>query len=799
MNGLLLDLRRACRLLLKSPGYAFVVILTLGLGIGANTTIYSAVYAYLLRPLPCEDPERLMFLGEEFLTAKSRMLASYPNFVDWREMNTTFTDMTAYRYSRFNITGTGEPERVRASQVTESFFSVLGVQPLAGRGFLPDEDKPGGERVVVLSFGLWQRRYGGRQDIVGDTILLNGAPYTVVGIMPATFQFPDRRSTLWVPLAADYNTWGRDHHDLYGIGRLAPGVSSDSAHAELKTIAAQLEQQYPTGNKGWSVRLEPLQEHMARFARTPVLVLMATVGFVLLIACANVANLLLARVTSRRKEIAIRTALGASRFRAVRQVLAESITLSLAGGVAGLGLSFAGVRAVVASMASYMLPVGGIQVDGTVVVFTILVSLFTGIVFGLAPALHATRTQVNETLKEGGRTSATGHGRIRRTLVVTEIALAVMLLVGAGLLMRSFVGLVDIDAGFETDNIITSRISLPNANYAEPGQRSNFIEQLRQNVSHLPGVTSAALVSDLPTGDGAHYRSFEIEGRPHPEPDRWPEAAYSAATPGYFETLGIPLLRGRPLAETDTDGSPPVVVINNTMATRFWPDENPVGKRIRLQRRPDEWRTVVGVAGDVHHVGLEEHLLPEMFIPHRQDPSAGTVLVFRTTTDPQTAATALRAAVREMDPNQPIADVRTLQQTLADTLAPNRVTTFLLAIFAAIALLLAVMGLYSVICYSVAERTRELGIRMALGAAPIDVLAMVVRQGFSLAVAGVAIGLAGAFGTTRLLSALLTGVSATDPLIFAAVPMLLALVAISASFFPARRAARVNPTTALNH
>jgi putative ABC transport system permease protein len=815
MNNLWQDIRFGLRMLWKSPGFTLVTILALALGIGANSAIFSVVNGVLLRPLPFKTAERLVFLSE-WSQQVPDMSVSYPNYQDWRDQSTVFDQLAAFRSAGYILTGTGDPERLTAREVSASFFPALGVSPALGRNFTTDEDKPGANHTVVISYGLWQRRFGGNSNIVGQTITLNDQSFTVVGVLPQTFEW-QAPVDLFVPIAPslgnDLNARD-DHPGIYLIGTLKPGVTVEQARAELTTITARLAQQYPKTNNGNSFTLAKLQDRATEDIRAALLVVLAAVGFVLLIACANVANLLLARAATRTKEIAIRTALGAGRWRIIRQLLTESILLALAGGALGLLFAMWGVdalRAVIPDEVPRLL-VSSIGLDTRVLLFTLAVSVVTGLLFGLAPAIQISKANLNEALKEGGRSATGGAHRnyVRSLLVVSEVALSLLLLVGAGLLMKSFLNLQRADIGFNPEHVLTMRISLPDARYTENAQIENFYRTLLERVEHLPGVQYAGLTRGLPMSGGIES-GITIEG--HEVTDRKDTlvAVNLAVTPDYFRAMEIPLIKGRYFTDQDKTDAPPVVLIDEMLATRYFAGQDPIGKRIRLggPDAPFPWMQVVGVVKHVKHYGPDEEGRVEIYRPYFQlldmpnVPGArinnSMVLAVRTTGEPTALTGAIRNAVLEIDKDQPISLVQTMNQIVASAVSSQKFATWLLAIFATVALMLAALGLYGVMAYSVTQRTHEIGIRIALGAAQRDVLQLIVGHGMRLTLIGVAIGLVGSFVVTRLMKSLLYGVSAADPLTYGGVAVLLALVALVACLIPARRAMKVDPMVALRY
>jgi putative ABC transport system permease protein len=823
METLLQDLRYGVRMLMKRPGFTAIAIIALALGIGANTAIFSVVNAVLLRPLPYDEPDRLMIVKETNLPrGLADMNIALPDFQEWRDRNQVFEHIAAYTADSYNLTGANEPERVRGLMTSGDLFPLLRVNPILGRTFSPEEEQFGNHRVVILSYGLWARRFGADPGIIGRGITLNGNLFAIVGIMPKSFQYPDADVALWTPLAfaPDDSNNTRGNHFLTSIARLKPGVTQEQAKADVVAITAQLEQQYPE-NAGVGADIASLREETVGSIQTSLLILLGAVGFVLLIACANVANLLLARAAARQKEIAIRTTLGAKRTRIIRQLLTESVMLALAGGILGMLLALWGVDALVGLTPDELPRFSEIQVDGRVLGFTLLVSLLTGIIFGLVPALQTSKPDLNESLKEGSRGSTGGvtSHRVRNALVVAEIAFSLMLLIGAGLMINSFARLRSVNPGFRPENVLTMLIALPDAKYPDsrPEQKSGFFRELIERVSALPGVESAAASSKLPLGGGSTGKLFTRQDRPAPTSiESIPLIQYFQVSPGYFQTLAIALDKGRFFDERDNADGPTVAIINETLANRFFPGEDPIGKVV-LTGVPEEMvppgllppgfrfprLKIVGVVRDVRHDGLAEQVRPEIYVPHAQGGAFETrnamYLAVRTTGDPQSLTAAVRSQVTAIDKDQPVANVTTMESRLADSLARQRFSTLLLSIFACLALLLAAVGLYGVMSYAVAERTHEIGIRMALGAQPSDVMRMVARQGLMLTAAGVSIGLLAAFALTRLMSSLLYGVSATDPATFAIISALLAAVALLACALPARRATKVDPIIALHY
>jgi putative ABC transport system permease protein len=806
MDTLLQDLRYGARALARSPGFTAVAALTLALGIGANTAIFSVVHAVLLRPLPYREPDRLVLAWETRGPRRGGVTA--PDYVDWKAQNQVFETLAARDAITANLTGTQDPERVEGRRVTADYLPMLGVRPERGRLFTADEDRPGASHVVVLSHGLWERRFGADPALLGRSIRLDGEPYQVLGVMPAGVGLPGADEEFWVPLAITPEELRQTgNHRLVVVGRLRPGVSREQAEAEMKAIARRIEPVRPHSNTGISAVLVPLREGLVGDVRSPLLLLLGAVGFVVLIACGNVANLLLARAAGRQREIAVRASLGASRGRVVRQLLVESLLLALVGGVAGVVVGGWGIDALVRTLPAEVPRVSDVRLDATVLGFTLLLSLATGVLFGLVPALRASRLDLTASLKEGARTmGGVAHARLRAGLTVSQVALALLLLVGAGLLIKSFARVQEVKAGFDANQVLTFRLALPEARYREPVQVAGFYRDLLERAHAIPGVSAAGAVSHLPLDNPGASISFWVEGRPRPAPERTDTTRFRAASPGYFQAMSVPVVRGRGLDERDGEGTPRVGVINQTMARRHFAGQDPIGQRLTLDDDATEPLEIVGVVGDVRHFGLDAEPQPELYLSYAQatplfwkwqDRSLN--LVLRTAGDPADVAPAVRGLVRGADPDLPVIALRPMTQVMADSLATRRVYMRLLALFAALALALAAVGIYGVLSYAVARRTGEVGLRMALGATRADVLRLVVGEGLKLTGAGIILGLVAAVGLTRVLVALLFEVSPTDPLTFAAVACLLAAVAVLASYLPAHRATRVDPLVALRY
>ncbi len=817
MESLIKDIRYGIRGLLKRPGFTLVALITLALGIGANTAIFSVVNAVVLRPLPYSEPERLLTLWETMPGSDRRSVAP-GNFYDWRTQNKTFEDMAATFYANFNLTSDGEPERIDGATTTSNLMTMLGASAQLGRTFQADDDDHQDRHIALVSDGLWKRRFGSDPTLIGRSIMIDEIPHTVVGVMAKGFQYPSR-SDLWVlgrnrsavpwSLISQIptNDWAheRDAHFISVIGRLKPGVSLSQAQSDIAGISGRLEQEFPKTNGGLGSNVVPLHTQVVGDVRSVLFILLGAVGFVLLIACTNVANLMLARAGQRDREIAIRTAVGASRIRLIRQLLTESLLLSIAGGLAGLLVSIWAVDLFIKLSPGDIPRLSEASVDLRLLGFTLLVSLLTGVGFGLLPAFQATRTNLNSSLKEGGAKATDSRSRrvARNALVVTEIALAQVLLVGAALLAISYMQVSRINPGFNPERLLTAKIAPSRQKYPDPKSRAMFYTAVMDRLQNLPGVERAGMVMNLPLTGSSMNRGFRAEGRPEPKPDENVTMDFQIVSPGYFATMEIPIKRGRGLTESDTETTERVIVINETMARQYWPNEDPVGKRLAVGESSKEtsWRTIVGVVADNRHASLSESPVPTAFIAYRQDleswPRMGFVI--KAKSDPASLVSAVKKEIASVDRGQPAYAVEPMNKLLQTSVAQRKFIMTLLGSLSGVALVLAMVGIYGVISFSVSERTQEIGIRMALGARAVDVLRMVLSQGMGVALVGIGIGLLAAFALTRLLTSLLFEVSATDLRTFSIVAAMLAAVALLACYIPARRATKVDPLEALRY
>lgn len=816
MHSVIKDIQYGIRSLLKRPGYTAIAVMTLALGIGANTAIFSVVNAVVLRPLPYADPDRLVVLWETSPGSDRRSVAP-GNFVDWSAQNKTFEELAATFYGNFNVTGDGEPERIDGATITSNFMHVLGAQPQLGRTFLPDDDEHQDRNLVLLGHALWQRRFGGARDVLNRSITIDEQRYTVVGVMGPEFQFPER-SELWVlgrnrgavPLSliaqSPGNDWihERDAHFIRVIGRLKPNATLSQAQSDIASITRRLEQDFPATNRGLGSNVVSLHTQIVGDVRPTLFILMGAVGLVLLIACTNVANLMLARATQREREMAIRAAVGASRRRLVRQLLTESLLLSSLGGLAGLIVSIWIVDLFVRLSPGDIPRLDQASVDLRLLGFALLVSLLAGVGFGLLPAFHAARTNLNTALKDGSKGSQGGQRKhARSALVVIEVAFAQVLLVGAALLAISYVRVTQINPGFNPDRVLTAKIAPARQKYPDPKSRSGFYATVLASLQQLPEVESAAMVMNLPLTGSSMNRGFRIEGRPVPKADENVTMDFQIISPDYFSTLQIPINRGRGLTAADTENSERVIVINESLARRYWPNENPVGKRLAIgeSSKDTSWRTVVGVVADNRHASLSELPVPAAFISYKQDleswPRMGFVI--KSKTDAASLTAVVRKTLASVDPTQPVYAIEPMTNLLSASVAQRRFIMSLLGSLAALGVILAMIGVYGVISFSVSERTHEIGIRLAVGARRLDVLQMVVGQGMRLAAIGIAIGLGAGVALTRLLTSMLFQVSPTDFRTYTVVAIGLGVVALLACYLPARRATKVDPLVALRY
>lgn len=798
------DLRYALRQLVKNPGFTAVAILTLALGIGACSAIFSVVNGVLLRPLDYPNADRLVVVRESQPPQFPEFSTAPPNYIDWTKQAKSFEGIAAYDGAQLNLTGEGEPQRLIGQRATANYFEVYGVEPQLGRWFLAEEDAPGKNHVVVLSYPFWQRVFGGAANAIDRQVQLSGEPYTVVGIAPPNFG-QQNKVDVWIPMAFkpdETSNDARGAHYITTVGLLRPGVTVAQADAEMRVIASQLATQYPNSNKGWTVFVMSMLDYSVRNVRVVLYTLLGAVGCVLLIACANIANLLLARATARHREISIRAALGAGRGRLVRQLLTESVLLAFFGGIAGLILADWGLAALLALAPPTLPRTSNIHLDGAVVAFSLVLSLVTGIIFGAAPAWLAAHTDVNEALKQGARGSTEGgvRGRFRSALVILEIAFALVLLSGAGLLARSFMALTHVDPGFVPENATVLRLALPEKKYGKPEQQTAFVDSLVERLQALPGVQATGVTQAMPL-IGDYVLAFAIEGRPELPPSDWPSTNYYAVTPEYFRAMGIRLIRGRVFTTRDDARAPRVAVINETLARQFFPNEDPIGHRINIPNdapgTPPVWREIVGIVADIKQYGVDKETTSQSYEPFAQSPFDSLNIVLRTSGSPAAMLSALRPAVYAVDKDQPIGSIRPLEEIMAEKISQQRFAMMLLSVFSIVALVIAAVGIYGVMAYSVVQRTGEIGIRMALGAQTRDVLRLVLTQAGKLVGIGLLAGLVTTFATSRAMASILFRTSAHDPLTLTSITILLAGVALVACLLPARRATKVNPIEAL--
>jgi predicted permease len=801
LENLLRDLSYSLRILLKNYAFTTVVVLTLALGIGANTAIFSFANGILLRPLPYPQSERLAVLDETALKRGiDSMSVSFPNFLDWREQNKLFEDIGVYfGSSRFSLSGAGEPAEVRGSFISHGLFEILRVSPQLGRTFTANEDRPDEDAVVILGHNLWQRNFGGDPNIIGRKIMVSNRARTVVGVMPPGFQFPEV-AEMWAPVALTPKTFTRTDHGLSAIARLRDGVSFNEAQAEMTNIAARVEQANPVTNEGLGVKVTSLHDTLTGDYREALLILLGVVGCVLLVACVNVANLMLARATARQKEFALRAALGASRWRIMRQLLVESLLLSLVGGIVGFVLSIWALRLLLAAIPIQLPFWMNFGIDLRVLGFTAGITLLTGLMFGAAPALQTSRVDLNDTLKEGGRGAAGVRARARNLLVVAEIALSLVVLVGAGLMIQSFLRLKRVNIGLNPQNVLTASVALPRAKYKEGEQRAAFYKNLIARVSSLPGVEAASATATVPLSGDGWGRSLTVEGFPVLPLGQAPMIQHTVVTPGYFRTMAIPLLAGRDFNDADAKDSPDVTIIDERLAHEYWPNESPIGKRVRFGPPEDNepWHTIVGVVGTVRHQRMQEDTRKSVYLPHQKIPVSGLAVMARTNSNPEELAGAIRREVAQLDPDLPVS-VSTMDEVVAESIWQPRLYATLFGAFAGGALLLALIGIYGVMAFLVQTRTHEIGVRMALGASTRDVFKLIVGRGMKLTAVGVLIGVGGAIALTRLMHSLLFNTSATDPITFIVISLLLSVAAFLACYLPARRAAKVDPLIALRY
>jgi predicted permease len=804
------DMRYGARMLLKNPGFTLAAILTLALGIGANTTIFSVINSLLLKPIPLPEPDRLGLVWEvQSKNPSNWNLVSAPNYLDWQRQNDVFAGMAIFDSGGkgYDLSGGGEPERVSGVRVSTNFFDVLGVKPQLGRTFLPEEETPGKHQVVVLSDGIWRSRYNADPALVGKTIKLDGETVTVIGVMPPEFQFQFWSGTrkLWVPIHYTEGDKGRGSHSFVCLGRLKPGVTMEQASARMNTIGLALAEQYPTDNAGESASVTPIGEFGVKEQRSTWMTLLSVAGFVLLIACVNVANLLIARGAARQREFAIRSALGASRLRAVRQLLTESMLLAFAGGLSGI-LAAVWTNSLLLKVlpdnlsATPFRSLENISIDYKVLAFNWAIACLAGLLFGLAPALIFSRRNVNESLQEGGRGVSGGGSKLRQSLVTIEVALALVVLTGAGLMVQSMIGLLNVTPGFDPKNLLALNMSLPQEDlYYSPPAHPHFAHDLQEQVGNIPGVLSVSAVSHIPVGGGMAGRGFVIEGRPDPGMENLPGAKYNIACPNYFQTMGIKLVSGREFTERDTQTAPQVIVINEALSKEYWPGDNPIGKRIKIGgfNSDNPWLTIVGVAQNVKQSGLDRQTRGEFFRPYNQAAWPMMTIVVRTVSGTAAFINPIKQALSRIEPDRGVSGIRTLEEVMHDSLGARRFPMMLLLTFSLVALLLAAVGISGVVSFSVSQRTREIGIRMALGAQKRNVLTLVLVRNMGAALLGVGVGLVASLALTRYLNDLLFEVKPMNPIALASAALLLSIVALLACYLPARRATKVDPVIAL--
>jgi predicted permease len=801
LENTLRDITFSIRVLLKSYAFTVVVVLTLALGIGANTAIFSFANGILLRPLPYPQSDRLAVIDETSRHGEELSPVSYANFVDWREQNTVFEGLAVhFGTTRLALSGAGEPVEIRGSRISYGLLEILRVSPLLGRTFTADEDRPEQDAVAIIGYELWQKYFGGDPNVLGKQIVLSNRSRTIVGVMPRGFRFPEI-SELWVPLALTPQMFTRTDHGLISIARLKDGVTIAQAQADMNNVAARIEQQNPITNEGRGVKVTSLHDNLSGDYKQALLILLGVVGCVLLVACVNVANLMLARATARQREFALRAALGASRWRIIRQLLIESLLLAVAGGALGFALSLWALHLLLNAIPIQLPFWMDFGIDLRVLAFTLGITLLTGLIFGAVPALQTSRVDLNDTLKEGGRGASGFRGRSRSMLVVTEIALSLVLLVGAGLMIQSFLRLRQVNIGLDAHNVLTANVILPRAKYREPQQRIAFFKQLVERVCNVPGVDSAGATGTLPLNGNNWGRSLTVEGYPVLRVGQAPSIQHTVVTPGYFRSMGITLLAGRDFTDADTADSLKVTIVDERLARHYWPNDSAVGKRVRFgpPENNEPWHTIVGVVRAVRHQRMQEDTEESVYLPHMQIPVTNLTLVARTAADPHDITGAIRREVSQLDRDQPISEIATMDEVVAESIWQPRLYATLFAVFAGGALVLALIGIYGVMAFLVQTRTHEIGVRMALGATARDVFKLIVGRGMKLTIFGIVVGVAGAIALTRLMHGLLFNTSATDPFVFIVISILLSLAALLACYIPARRAARVDPLIALRY
>jgi putative ABC transport system permease protein len=802
IENVMRDVSYSLRVLFKSYAFTIVVVLTLALGIGANTAIFSFANGILLRPLPYPQSDRLAVIDQTALHEGGNSIGvSYPDFLDWREQNTVFERVaTHFGTGRFAMTAGGEPIEIRGGRISYGLFEVLRVAPILGRTFTLNEDRPEEDGVVILGYGLWQRSFGGNPNVIGQKITISSSPRTIIGVMPRGFRFPEV-SELWVPLAFSTKIYTRNDHGLEVIARLKDGVTFAQAQADMNNVAAHIQEQNPVNNEGIGVTVTSLHDNLSGSYRDALLILLGVVGCVLLVACVNVANLMLARATARQKEFALRAALGAGRWRIVRQLLIESMLLAVVGGVLGFVLSSWALRLLLTAIPIDLPFWMNFNLDLRVLGFTLAITLLTGLIFGAVPALQTSRIDLNDTLKEGGRGNSGARSRARSLLVVSEIAMSLVLLVGAGLMIQSFLRLRRVNIGLNPKNVLTATLSLPRAKYTDNDQRAAFFKQLVERLRTLPGVEAASATRTLPLGGSNWGRGLTVEGYPPQPSGQTPTVQHTVIASGYFRTMGITLLAGRDFNDADTKGAPDVTIIEERLARQYWTNESPLGKRVRFGPPEDNepWHTIVGVVSTVRDQSVQEETRPSVYLPHQKVPVTSMTLVARTSANPHEFIGAVRREVAQLDPDLPVSEVATMEEVVAESIWQPRLYAMLFAVFASGALLLALIGIYGVMAFLVQTRTHEIGVRMALGASARDVFKLIVGRGMKLTAVGVVIGVAGAIALTRLMHSLLFNTSATDPFTFILISLLLSLAAFFACYIPARRAAKVDPLVALRY